>query len=127
MEKKMQYIRFFALAFIMLFSAGAFAQERTTEEKAKEITEKMKADLSLSGSQPDRVYAINYDFVQKVEKGKAEEASRRDKLKKLKALDEERDAALKEVLTSEQFEKFESGKKEKRQKLKEDFKQRRKG
>lgn len=105
----------FTMAFIsaiMLVCAPAFAQEKaqqkTPEEKAKMMSDKMKTELVLNDEQYQKVQEINLDFATKTKDIKKEGSDKSAWIEKIKPLEEERTTALKGVLTPEQFTKYES-------------------
>ncbi|WP_129582993.1 hypothetical protein [Flavobacterium cyanobacteriorum] len=103
-----------------LFTINAVAQDKAAEG-AKAVTANMKEQLSLNDSQYTKVYAINQDFLKKAMENKTTAKTRIEKAKRLKALDEERDAKLKSVLTEEQFKIFVANKAENRKKIRQYF------
>ncbi|AWM14382.1 hypothetical protein NHF50_11175 [Flavobacterium sp. NRK F10] len=107
---------------VFFVSFGAFAQEKTTEEKATEMTERMKEQIGFNEETEKKVQEINLDFVTKTEEIKEKDSGRMTKFKELKALGEERETQLKEVLTEEEFEAFKDHKTENRKEMKQRFK-----
>lgn len=96
-------------------------KKQTVEELVIYKTNELKRELNLSDSQVLNVKAINIEFAKvalpiiKTNDGKITIA------KKLKPLDEKRDADLKKVLTSKQFELYLKNKEKKVAKLKAEF------
>ncbi len=107
---------------VLFLSLGAFAQEKTTEERATEMTEKMKEQIGFNEDTQKKVQEINLDFVTKTEEIKKTDSSRMTKFKELKTLGEERESQLKEVLTEEEFDAFKEHQSENRKELKQRFK-----
>ena len=99
-------------AFLVMFSAAAIAQDKNPEEKAKMISDKMKTELTLSDEQYQKIQAINLDFVTKKSEIKKEGEDKAAWEEKMKPVKEEYARALKDVLTPEQFTKYESMKKD---------------
>lgn len=97
---------------IMLICAPSFAQDKaqhkTPEEKAKMMSDKMKTELVLNDEQYQKVQEINLDFATKTKDIKKEGTDKTAWADKIKPIEDERTAALKEVLTPEQFAKYES-------------------
>lgn len=98
-------------AFLMMFSVAVSAQDKqhkNPEEKAKMMSDKMKTELTLTDEQYTKVQAINLDFATKASAIKKEGADKAAWGEKMKPIKEEHAKALKEVLTPEQFTKYES-------------------
>ncbi|MBN8785866.1 MAG: hypothetical protein J0I84_02120 [Terrimonas sp.] len=110
------------MAVTLLISASVSAQDKmqhkTPEEKAKMMSDKMKTALTLTDEQYQKVQAINLDFATKSKDIKKDGADRSAWMEKIKPLEEERNTALKGVLTPEQFTKYESLKEEMKGKMK---------
>lgn len=102
------------LAFTLLFAAfsvvAIFAQRPnfTPEQRAKALTERMKKQLNLNDDQVAKLEALNLQFVQ--EQVKARE-SVKDVRAEMRAAGEKHDAALKEILTPDQFQKWQDARK----------------
>jgi Spy/CpxP family protein refolding chaperone len=98
----------------LLISASAFSQTtKTPEERAKHQTEKMKNELGLTADQEQKVYTINLGIDQKNEGVKTSTMTEEEKKKSLKYNNQARETMLKEVLTADQFTKFQALKQEK--------------
>jgi hypothetical protein len=103
------------LTMMILFSVfNGQAQEKS--ELPQKMTDKMKKELSLTEEQYPKVLAANEQFAAQMTALKEGGGSRFSKLKKLKAIDSERDKALKNVLTEVQYTAFLEQKKENRAK-----------
>ena len=120
--KLMQWllVPLFALSFSVLH-----AQDKSNEERAKMLTEKMKSDLTLSDAQYEKAYTINLAFINKMTQLKNSGGGRLAKARKLKDADGERDKMLKGVLTDEQYKKYKDQKSSNREELKKRAGQRR--
>ncbi len=94
-----------AMTMLLLFTVNVNAQEKAIEG-AKILTEQFKEHFSLSGSQYDKVSAINMDFMKAAAANKATKISNVEKAKKMKALEEVRETKLKSVLSAEQFKTY---------------------
>lgn len=82
-------------------------QERSAQERAKAHTERMSKDLGLNAEQTTRVEAINLKYAEQAEVLRKErEAERKEKDGRGKEVRDARDAELKAVLNSEQYEKM---------------------
>ena len=109
------------MALFMLVSVSSFSQNKphkTPEEKAKMMSDKMKTGLALSDDQYQKVQTINLDFANKTS-AVPKDGDKSAWMSKMKECDEARSKSLKEVLTADQFTKYESMKKEMRGKMKE--------
>jgi|ADGO01.1.fsa_nt_gi hypothetical protein len=103
--------------FVMSFTV-MYAQDKSNEERAKMLTERMKENLSLSDDQYGKVYNINLAFINKATQLKNSGGGRLAKARKLKDADSERDKMLKGVLNDEQFKKYKQQKENNREELK---------
>ncbi|TWV98011.1 hypothetical protein [Chitinophaga pinensis] len=112
------------LLFLVLVATPSFAQDTKKDKAAKALTDTMRTQLSLDDTQYSKVYDINADFMDKLAGVKGDGDSKMAKFKKLKAIDEDRDKALKTVLSAEQFKSFQEFKKQNRQEMKARFKAR---
>ena len=101
----------------LIFSTGVNAQtkdpvqtetvqKKTPEERAKHQTEKMKYELNLTDEQVPRVYEINLGIDKKNEGLKEMKMTQEERKKSINENNEARKAMLKEILTAEQFSKF---------------------
>ncbi|HEX2846085.1 MAG TPA: hypothetical protein VHN59_06025 [Chitinophagaceae bacterium] len=114
-----------ALSFvIMQASAQKDSTAYSPEARAKNITDKMKTELTLSDDQYNKVYDINLKYAQKNTEALKEEGTRLAKLKAVKAENEEKNKELKGVLTEEQFEKYKGMRKEMKSGMKQVYKKR---
>ena len=121
MKNKIGLIALFALFFGLC--QNTFAQDGSRKDQAtKAITDTMQVQLTLNDDQYKKVYDINEQFLTKLGGIKQEGGGKLAKLQKLKAADQERDAALKPILTDEQFKKYQEFKKERRAEMKEKYK-----
>ena len=100
-----------AIACLLVVSGAMFAQggnnQRTPEENAKRMTERMKTELNLTAEQIAPVDSINLVFAKAqaklMEKANGDFASVREDMQKLSAL---RIEAYEKVLTDEQIEAY---------------------
>ena len=113
--------------FFFIFSFSIFAQEKTNEQMAEEMTKHMKSQIDFNDENYDKIYKINLDFVSQTAELKSDnQMGKIEKVKKLKELDENRDKQLKGVLTEEEYKKFQNNKSENKKTMKEKFGQSRK-
>lgn len=91
--------------FMVLFvSVSVLAQEKQDKnvEGAKKVTASMKEQLTLNNGQNTKVYVLNLDFLKKVAENN-KKTNKVEKMKKQRALEEERDTKLKSVLSADQY------------------------
>jgi hypothetical protein len=112
------------LLLLVSMAMPSFAQDTKKDKAAKALTDTMRTQLSLDDTQYSKVYDINADFMGKLADMKGDSDSKMAKFKKLKAIDEDRDKALKAVLSAEQFKLFQEFKKQNRQEMKARLKER---
>jgi len=93
----------------------ATAQDKNIDG-AKAVTSYMKEKLSLNDSQYTKVYNVNLTFLQKVDEN-AKKNKGADKIKKLRALEDERDTKLKSVLSEDQYKNYVGNKAANRKKI----------
>jgi hypothetical protein len=103
----------------MIFLLAVFSgHSQEKSDLARKMTDKMKTALSLTDEQYPKVLAANEQFATQMAALKDGGGGRLSKLKKLKAMDSERDKALRTVLTEAQYATFVQQKKENRAKAK---------
>lgn len=107
-----------AVALLVMFSTAALAQDRVAEG-AKKVTDNMKTQLALNDGQYAKVLEINKTFLQKVKDSRAATTNKVEQAKKLKVIDDDREAKLKSVLTEDQYKMFAANRAENKKKLKE--------
>jgi len=113
--------------FLILLGGKMFAQDVETklspEERARFQTEWMKQNLSLSDDQLVQIEPLNLKYAQKMEEVKAI-SGKIGKLKKAKAIMDEKDGQLKKILNKDQFDVYLEKREEIRDKMKEAAQQR---
>lgn len=107
--------------------SAAHAQDGAKGNMAKRMTDSMTVRLNLTEDQVPKVQAINEGFAGKAAGVKSEGGGKLEKLKKMKAINGERDKALKAVLTEEQFKEYKANKKENKAEAKERYKKLKEG
>lgn len=90
----------------LLLSTAAMAQVKTAEERATLQTEKMTQELSLTAEQKEKVYTINVGINKKMDGVRASNMTEQEKNKAMNMNNEARDMMMKDVLTTEQYEKY---------------------
>jgi len=110
-----------AFAGAMLFFAIAATAQETDKisEGAKIAASEMKTKLVLNDNQYTQVVDVNKAYLKKVKDCKASGDTAPAKAKKMQAINEERDAKFKSVLTETQYKKYASVRAENIKKLKE--------
>lgn len=106
---------FLAAVMLLCFNGIASAQDKSIDG-AKAVTSYMKENLSLNDSQYTKVYGVNLAFLKKVDEN-AKKNKGADKIKKLRALEDERDTKLKSVLSEEQYKNYVGNKAANRKKI----------
>ena len=106
------------LGLIVMGSTASFAQEerkqKTPEEKAQRMTQKMSENLSLSEEQAAELEGVNIQFVNDLMAVKSDESMEKESKKaKLSELKTNHDSKLKEILTEEQYTQYEAAAEEK--------------
>lgn len=124
MEKK--HVILTALFGTLLLSNPLFAQQLLTEkpaaERAKMQTQRMATTLKLDSAQTGKVEKISLKYAQKLDPIMLGNANRMSKLKAVRALHNEKEAELKQVLSPDQFNQF----KHQQQELKDEIRKNRK-
>src|SRR5262249_29919163 len=104
---------------------GASAQQlemlknTTPEERAKVQTELMKTKLDLTAEQEPKVAALNLKYAEKSDPILKGSSGPFMKMRRLRKINAEKDAELKQVLTPAQYQKLQAAKEEMRQKFEE--------
>lgn len=113
----------FILAIVVLVGGTAMAQQqekkepKTTEQRATGITEKMTAKLGLDATQKAKIYDINLGTAQKNDALRQNPSlTQEQKIAQLKENQDARKAQYKEVLSADQYAKYEAWEKEKQAK-----------
>lgn len=101
----------------LAFSNIAFSQDSKTQ--AQKMTDKMKTNLSLTDEQAKEVLPINESFTESMAALKKSSEGKLAKYQKFKEADDQRDSALKKLLSKEQYLLFKEQKEENREALKE--------
>jgi hypothetical protein len=108
------------------FVSTAFAQETpkqerqrpSAEERAQKQTDRMKEKLNLSDEQSKSVYDINLKYAKSDEiEFKKDQEAREKRMEAMKASHEKKDADLKNVLSADQYDKYQQQKKEAKRKM----------
>nr|WP_294858715.1 hypothetical protein [uncultured Fluviicola sp.] len=112
------------LALAMVVGGTAIAQQhekrerKPAEERATNSSQKMKTKLGLDDSQTTKIHDINLGIAQKNDAIRDNTAlTREQKMAQLKENQNSRNVQYKEVLTSDQYTKYEAWEKEKREKM----------
>lgn len=99
-------------------SVGA-QTEMTAPERAAKLTGWMKDNLQLAPEQVPKIEEINLKYANQAETLKTAASSKKEKAKSLKEQNKARDAELKQVFTTDQYNTYQSKKSE----LKKEFKE----
>ena len=108
------------LVSLFIFSVSAQRPDRgprmTPEERATRQTEMMTKQLDLTADQQVKIKEINLKFSQQMAAQRDQAGGdRQQNMEKMKAQMDARDAEIKQVLTPEQFEKWQTKRNEMRQ------------
>jgi hypothetical protein len=95
----------------------ASAQGQDPEAVSKNMTDRMKTELSLSEEQYQKVAPANLEFFKGVKEVRQSEAARAEKMAKMRELKRKREAAFKAVLNEEQMMQFKAQQQEHRKTL----------
>ena len=112
---------------LLLFSFDAFAQQgqggpgrgynMEPKEMAKRITNQMKETLVLTADQLPQIEKLNLKYAEKMNEARDKADGDRESMRStMMAMMKEKDVELKNILTSEQFTKWEEWRKEAREK-----------
>ncbi|UKJ05785.1 hypothetical protein [Solitalea lacus] len=112
-----------ALAIVtLLIATTMFAQERqprSAEERASMQTQQLTKKLALTDDQQKKVHEINLSSAKKVDElREANAGDRAAMMEGMKKINEEKETALKAVLTEKQWADYEVLKKERMEKMK---------
>jgi hypothetical protein len=117
----------FILALAMIVGGTAIAQQqqprqkkdrKPAEERATNSSQKMKTKLGLDDAQTAKVHDINLEIAKKNDAIRENTSlTREQKMAQLKETQASRNAQYKEVLTADQYAKYEAWEKEKREKM----------
>lgn len=112
------------LALALVVGGTAMAQQhekkerKPAEERATNSAQKMKTKFGLDDAQTTRIHDINLGIAQKNDAIRDNTSlTREQKMTQLKETQNSRNAQYKEVLTSDQYTKYEAWEKEKREKM----------
>lgn len=90
-----------------LFAQGEGMRNMPPEDRAKRQTEMMKEALTLTAAQEPKVEAINLKYAKKMDEVRAASKDTAVVRKNAAALNTQKDAELKKVLTATQFAQYE--------------------
>jgi protein CpxP len=93
--------------------------QRSPEQRAQMATDALEKRLSLTADQKAKVYVLNLERAEKMEKTiKAQQEFRKAQLEKQKALLEDSDKKLTKILTEDQQKSYQEMKKQSRERMK---------
>jgi hypothetical protein len=115
-------------ALLLFYAHSAFGQveklrNTTPEQRAKAQTMLMKRKLNLSPRQTGEVSAINLKYARMMEPVLKGSGGKLQKMREAKSIDGQKDAALRSVLSSGQFQTYLASKEEMREKVIEHLKE----
>jgi len=112
----------FLLTGLLFLVNITYAQKKTSytpEERAGKLTEWMKTNLQLNDDQATQVQNINLKYANKTQGLQTQSMSRKEKMQILKENDKAKDAELKNVFTTDQYNTYQAKKDEVRKQMKE--------
>lgn len=123
--KKYLYLLLIALLSCALVQAQAPEELKNTtpEQRAKVQTDLMKTKLQLNEEQTAKVGAINLKYAKQMEPVVKSGGGKLAKYRQAKKINEQKEAELKQVLTTEQFETYEAVKETMKEEMKKKVKE----
>jgi len=111
----------FLLTGLLFLVNITYAQKKTSTpvERANKVTEWMKTNLQLNDDQVAQVQKINLNYANKTQGLQTQSMSRKEKMQTLKENDKAKDAELKNVFTTDQYNAYQAKKDEIRKQMKE--------
>lgn len=107
----------------MLLGSYSFSQDdMSNEERATETTKMMQTQIGFNEETYAKVYDVNLQFVTKNQELKQSDVSKFKKFNALKKHDKERNKALKDILTKDEYKAFKKHKSDNRSAFKDRFK-----
>ena len=126
MKRMLKHLGILAVLVCMFSLANAQTGQMPTdkqmpsaETRAAKMTDWMKTNLNLTGDQLTQVQALNMKYAVKMDSLRNSSQAKEDKFAAMKSDEAARDAELKGILTDEQYKAYE----EKRQEMKEKYKE----
>jgi len=118
--------RFFFMIALFFLAAGAHAQaDAGMEERVRKQTDNLYTELPLRDSaQYQEVYDINLKYAGKMQEAVQQAGSKMAKLKAAKSVQADKDAAMKKVLSAEQYKKYKAIMEERKDKAKAEWRNR---
>lgn len=97
---------FLCITFINVTAQAKKLKDSTPEQRAKMLTEWMTNKLSLKSRQVEQVSVLNLQYARKNDPILQSNEGKLAKFKKLKTLEKEKSEALKQILDTEQYKKY---------------------
>ncbi|QZE15858.1 hypothetical protein K4L44_08510 [Halosquirtibacter laminarini] len=120
--KKLVFIIALMFTSVLTIQAQITSQDLgTAKERAEKQTDLMKEKLELTKEQEGKVYQINLETAEKLDKV-MQLSSRMEKINAFRVAQLEKNEALEEILTKEQYKKYKDLQDEMRKKAKENWK-----
>jgi methionine-rich copper-binding protein CopC len=99
-------------------------KQSTPEKRAQMQTDYLKTQLQLDDAQTQKIGAINLKYAQQMDPVLKGNGSKLSKLRTAKKINSQKEAEYREVLSKEQFEKYQAVKEEMKDKMKEKMQER---
>lgn len=106
---------------VAMWAGNSYAQEKLSDEKREEMLakwESYKAELNLSEEQSEKMKTVNTTYFEGLASLKQSGGTKLSKWKTYKKLSDNRDKQMKEILDSEQYDRYKKMQKEVREELK---------
>lgn len=125
-NKQMNRLSFFIALSLFVFSTSqAVAQQRgdrsmKPEDRARQMTERMKADVQLTDAQYEKVYALNLQQIQQMQEARKNAAAQQnDRREAFRTLQKNREDALAGILSADQMQQYRDTQKKNAEKARE--------
>lgn len=109
----MKKLSFLITVALFAFSASqAVAQQggnrnMKPEERAKQMTERLKTDVKLTDAQYEKVYALNLKQIQQMQEARKDNAAQQgDRREAFRTMQKNREDELAKILTAEQMQQY---------------------
>jgi hypothetical protein len=116
--KRFIYVMGLLLVMTPAFTQSSKMSDKTSEEKARLMTDKQNERLQFYDDQENKMYEINLKYIKEMEKISGQPRSRQ-KLLKMKDLSQRKDKEVKQVLDKDQYKTYQEIKEEMRQRIRE--------
>ena len=95
----------------------------TPEQRAQFQTEYMRENLALTPEQESKIQDVNLKYAKKIQGAYNQQGRKVQKMKKLKAISDEKDKELKSILNPDQYATYQKNKEAMKEKIREKAKE----